>query len=238
MSKRAYRDRCGVARALDLVGDRWALLVVRELLLGPKRFSDLRAGLPHVGADVLAYRLRDLQQQGIIAPTAAPPPTSAQVYELTPRGAGLEPVVLALGRWGSEVPFADEMDAFGSNSAVLALKTLFSAERAAGVTLSAELRFGAERFVIAIEDARLSIVRGAAEAPDLVLDTDPGTLAAVAWHGLELDAAIGLRAAAPARRAAGPRAGSSACSRSNDLMRGRLQTNHTGRTRRGKRSST
>src|SRR3954470_1070788 len=106
-TKRTYGDRCGVARALDLVGERWALLVVRELLLGPKRFTGLRAGLPHVGPDVLAQRLRDLEAAGVVARRALRPPAGARVYELTPRGRELEPVVLALGRWGSVAPFPE-----------------------------------------------------------------------------------------------------------------------------------
>src|SRR3954452_10567314 len=99
--KRTYGDRCGIARALDAVGERWALLVVRELLLGPKRFTDLRAGLPTLGPDVLAQRLRDLEAAGIVARRTLPPPAGSRVYELTERGQELEPVLLALGRWGS-----------------------------------------------------------------------------------------------------------------------------------------
>ena len=99
-SERTYRDRCGVARALDIVGERRALLVVRELLLGPT-FTDLRAGLPHVGPDVLAQRLRDLEQSGILRRGTLPPPAGSRIYELTERGRELEPVVLALGRFGS-----------------------------------------------------------------------------------------------------------------------------------------
>ena len=104
-TKRTYGDRCGVARALDIVGERWALLVVRELLLGPKRFTDLRAGLPHVGPDVLAQRLRDLEQSGIVRRGTLPPPAGSRIYELTERGRELEPVVIALGRFGSVAPF-------------------------------------------------------------------------------------------------------------------------------------
>src|SRR6187401_1310870 len=104
-TKRTYGDRCGVARALDLVGERWALLVVRELLLGPKRFTDLRAGLPGLSPDVLSQRLRELEQAGILARRTLPPPAASQVYELTDRGHELRPVVLALGRWGSRAPF-------------------------------------------------------------------------------------------------------------------------------------
>src|ERR1700685_1656521 len=89
-TNRSYGDACGVARALDVVGERWALLVVRELLLGPKRFTDLRSGLPHVGTDVLAQRLRELEQAGIIPRTQLAPPAPARVYELTARGTELE----------------------------------------------------------------------------------------------------------------------------------------------------
>src|SRR5438105_13875410 len=111
--KRTYGDRCGIARALDLIGERWALLVVRELLLGPKRFTDLRAGLPHVGPDILAQRLRELEQTGVVRRGKLPPPASARVYELTDRGLSLEPVVLALGRWGSQAPLPAERGELG-----------------------------------------------------------------------------------------------------------------------------
>src|SRR5882762_3594468 len=96
-TKRTYGDRCGVARALDLVGERWALLVVRELLLGPKRFTDLRAGLPHVSPDILAQRLRELEDTGIVRRGTLPPPAASRIYELTERGHELEPLVIALG---------------------------------------------------------------------------------------------------------------------------------------------
>src|SRR5512146_2571472 len=96
-TSRSYGDRCGVARALDVVGERWALLVVRELLLGPKRFTDLRTGLPHVSPDVLAQRLRELEQGGVVRRRTLAPPAGSRVYELTDRGRELEPVILGLG---------------------------------------------------------------------------------------------------------------------------------------------
>src|SRR5438132_5728083 len=125
-SKRTYGDRCGVARALDLVGDRWALLVVRELLLGPKRFTDLRDGLPHLGPDVLSQRLRELEQAGIVHRHKLARPAASRVYELTARGHELEPVVLGLGRWGSRAPLPAQGAVFGPDSVMLALKTLFA----------------------------------------------------------------------------------------------------------------
>lgn len=101
MSKRSYSDACGIARALDAVGDRWALMIVRELLLGPKRFGDIRAGLPKLSADVLSQRLRDLEDVGVVRRSQLPPPAAVNVYELTPAGKELEPVLVALGRWGA-----------------------------------------------------------------------------------------------------------------------------------------
>src|SRR6478752_3359491 len=112
-TKRSYGEACRFAHALDLVGERWALLVVRELLLGPKRFTDLRAGLPQVGPDVLSQRLRELEGAGLVARRTLDPPAPAKVYELTPRGAQLEPVILELGRFGSAAPFPDGDPAFG-----------------------------------------------------------------------------------------------------------------------------
>src|ERR671923_1550635 len=124
-NRRKYGDRCGVARALDLIGERWALLVVRELLLGPKRFTDLREGLPHVSPDVLSQRLRELERDGIVARRTLAPPAGSKVYELTDRGRELEPVILALGRWGSSEPFPSADAKLGPDSVVIALLTLF-----------------------------------------------------------------------------------------------------------------
>src|ERR1700712_3733387 len=105
-TKRSYGDRCGVARALDVVGERWALMIVRELLLGPKRFTDLRVGLPGVSPDVLAQRLRELEQADVVARRKLPPPAAAQVYELTAKGRALETVIMELGRWGGANAYA------------------------------------------------------------------------------------------------------------------------------------
>src|SRR3954469_2103510 len=149
-TKRTYGDRCGVARALDIVGERWALLVVRELLLGPKRFTDLRAGLPHVGPDVLSQRLRELEQAGIVQRRTLAPPAGSRVYELTERGRALEPVVLELGRWGSVAPFPPGDAAIGTDAFVIALKTLFEPAAADGTGGRYELRLGDQRFRVGV----------------------------------------------------------------------------------------
>jgi DNA-binding HxlR family transcriptional regulator len=189
-SRRTYGDRCGIARALDVVGERWALLVVRELLLGPKRFTDLRAGLPHIGPDVLSQRLRELEQAGIVRRHTLAPPAASRVYELTSRGQELEPVVLALGRWGSRTEVPADDAAFGADSAVLALKTLFDPKVAGGLVVSYEVRLGEHRFNARVTGGRLELARGAAENPDAVIETDPTTLAALLWHGRSLKQAL------------------------------------------------
>jgi DNA-binding HxlR family transcriptional regulator len=189
-AKRTYGDRCGIARALDVVGERWALLVVRELLLGPKRFTDLRAGLPHVGPDVLAQRLRELEQAGVVRRRTLAPPAGSRVYQLTARGLELEPVVLALGRWGSGAPFPPGGATLGVDSFVLALKTLFAPAAAGDLSASYELRLGEHRFRARVDEGRLEVARGEAPEPDATIASDPGTLSAVLWHGRRLADAL------------------------------------------------
>jgi DNA-binding HxlR family transcriptional regulator len=180
--RRTYGDRCGIARALDVVGDRWALLVIRELLLGPKRFTDLRTGLPHVAPDVLAQRLRELEAEGVVRRDKLPPPSPAQVYELTDRGHALEPVILELGRWGSVAPFPALEDAkIGVDALVVALKTLFEAGKASDMTV--ELRLDGQRFAARVDEGAFEVAREAAQVPDAIIEADPGTLATVLWHG-------------------------------------------------------
>jgi DNA-binding HxlR family transcriptional regulator len=188
-SKRTYGDRCGIARALDLVGERWALLVVRELLLGPKRFTDLRSGLPHVSPDVLAQRLRELEESGIVRRGKLPPPAGSRIYELTERGRQLEPVVLELGRFGSVAPFPPGEAQIGVDALAIALKTLFAPSATDGLPATYELRLGEDRFRIAIAGGRFDIARGGADAPDATIEADPATLATVLWHGGKLAAA-------------------------------------------------
>src|SRR3982751_296163 len=137
---RTHDDGCGIAHASELLGQRWALLVVRELLLGPKRFTHLRTGVPAVSPNVLAQRLRELEGAGILRRRRLPPPASVQVYELTDWGRELEPAVLALGRWASHSPSFPAGAPMGPDSLVLAMKTAFQPEKAAGLEATYELR--------------------------------------------------------------------------------------------------
>jgi DNA-binding HxlR family transcriptional regulator len=172
---RSYGDPCGIARALDLVGERWALLVVRELLLGPKRFSDLRAGLPGASPNVLSQRLHELEEAGILRHRKLGPPANVWVYELTEWGLELEPVVLALGRWGSRSPMVVGAE-LSVDALILALKTMFDPEAAAALWARYELRLGEERFAVEVADGRIVLARGGADQPDATIETDSATL--------------------------------------------------------------
>jgi DNA-binding HxlR family transcriptional regulator len=201
---RTYGDNCGIARALDLVGERWALLVVRELLLGPKRFTDLRVGLPHVSPDVLSQRLRELEGADVVRRRKLAPPAASRVYELTERGRELEPVLLALGRWGSCAPFPPGDARLGVDSVMIALLTVFDPAAADGVSVTCELRLGELRFGVGISNSRLELSRDGATEPDATIDADPDTLAEVLWQGRSLAGAqrSGAVAVAGDRRAA------------------------------------
>ncbi len=194
-TKRSYGEACRFAFALDLVGERWALLVVRELLLGPKRFTDLRGGLPHASPNILSERLRELEQAGVVHRRKLPPPAASQVYELTAWGRELEPVVTQLGAWGARSPIAPEHQEISASSIVLALRSLFDAEAAVDLEASYELRFGEETFHVGIASGELDLGRGEAEAPAAAIETDPGTLAALLTGQLPLEDALSSGAA-------------------------------------------
>ena len=186
---RTYGERCAVARALDVVGERWALLVVRELLLGPKRFTDLRAGVPNAKPSVLSQRLRELEDAGVVRRRKLGPPARAWVYELTEDGQELEPIVVALGHWGRRVPVPPGA-VYGGDALALALKSLFDPDAARGLSGSYELRLDEDRFQIEVGEGRIAVRRGELAAPDAVIETDPETLGAVLFDGRELKQAM------------------------------------------------
>jgi DNA-binding HxlR family transcriptional regulator len=194
-TKRSYGEACRFAYALDLVGERWALLVVRELLLGPKRFTDLREGLPHASPNILSERLRELEQAGVIHRRKLPPPAASQVYELTEWGEELEPVVTQLGAWGARAAVPPEHQEIGASSIVLALRSLFDPEAAADLEATYELRLGEETFHVDVAGGELELGRGEAEAPSATIETDPGTLAALLTGQLPLEDALEAGAA-------------------------------------------
>lgn len=181
-----FDQYCPMAHALTLVGERWSLLVVRELLKGPKRYTDLAAGLPGIGTNILAARLRQLEQAGVVRRRRLPPPAASTVYELTEYGAGLDEVLYALARWGARTlgpPGPD--DELYSDWGLNALPALFNADAARGLTETYVLRVGGDVFTVRLEDGRLHAELGAAEAPDLDVATDMQTFHALATGDLE-----------------------------------------------------
>jgi DNA-binding HxlR family transcriptional regulator len=176
VGKRKYEDGCAIAQALDVIGERWALLVVRELVLGPKRFTDLLEGLHSASSDVLTQRLRDLSDAGVVRRRRLGPPAAAWVYELTEWGAELEDIILELAQWVHKSPLMRYDLPLGPDSLMLSLKTRFDSPAAEGMTASIGLSFGDAHFGVRIADGHLDITRGDADNPDLVLDTDEATL--------------------------------------------------------------
>lgn len=171
-ARRQYFDGCAAAHALDLVGERWALLIARELVLGPKRFTDLRAGITHASPNVLAQRLRELEEAGIVRHRKLPPPAAVQVYELTEWGLELEPVLQALGRFGSRSPSMPREGDTGTDTLILAMRTMFDAELAEGVEATYQLQLGDEPFRVRVAGGELSAERGTADAPDVTIAVD------------------------------------------------------------------
>ncbi len=183
MENRSYDQFCGVARALDLVGDRWALLVVRELLLGPRRFTDLLGGLPSVSTNVLVTRLRQLERAGVVQRGVLPPPAASSVYELTPYGRDLEPVVLALGRWGARSLGPRREASLCSHWLALALKSFFHAEAAQGVRRVYEVRLREGTFRLSVREGVVEVEPGPADEVDAVLEADDDALVALLAGG-------------------------------------------------------
>jgi DNA-binding HxlR family transcriptional regulator len=185
MAKR-FDQYCPMAHALSLIGERWALLVVRELLKGPKRYTDLVDGLPGIGTNVLATRLRELEQAGVVRKRKLPPPAASKVYELTEYGAGLDEVMHALARWGIRSlgpPGPD--DELDPEWGVNAFPALFNPEAARGVTETYVIRVGEDVFTLRLDDGCMQAELGAAEQPAVDLQTDIDTFYVLAAGDLD-----------------------------------------------------
>lgn len=187
-SRRSYEDACGAAHALDLIGERWALLVMRELMLGPKRFSDLRADLPGISANVLTQRLAGLEAAGVLIRRKLPPPASTQVYELTPWGYASEPIFQALGRWGARSPQHDPSLPLSATSLFLSFRTMLDPRRARGLDARIGFRIGAETFLARLANGRIEVARDGLDHADLVFAGTAPALAAAVYGGQPFDA--------------------------------------------------
>ncbi len=176
LSGRQYHDACGAAHGLDLVGERWALLVMRELMFGPRRFGDLRSDLCGLSANVLTQRLEGLEEAGIVRRRKLPPPASVQVYELTDWGYEAQPVFEVLGRWAARSPRHDPSLPISAVSTMMSLRTMFDAGAAGGLTARIGFVFGDRAFVATIEDDELTSERTEAVDCDVVFTAEPSAV--------------------------------------------------------------
>lgn len=180
--KRWYDDACGTALAMELIGERWALLIARELMFGPRRFGELRAGLPGISANVLTQRLYGMEKVGILRRHRLPPPASAQVYELTPWGYGAEIAIQELGRWAAQSPLHDPTLPFSAASAMLSFRTMIDRSRSGAFGAPVGFQLGNEGFLALVDESGIAI-RRADPLGEVVFDTDPMTLASVVYGG-------------------------------------------------------
>lgn len=162
MTTRTYNQFCALASALDQVGERWTLLIIRELLIGPRRFKDLMAGLPCISTNLLSERLKTLEQQGLLRQRCLPPPAGSTVYELTPFGQSLEKPILELGRWGAQLlPRSLEgIELPSLGSIAVALKAFFHPDVAHQVHETYGLHFGEETLQVQIKEGEIRVQQG------------------------------------------------------------------------------
>jgi DNA-binding HxlR family transcriptional regulator len=174
MTSRSYNQYCGLAYALDIVGERWTLLIVRELIAGPRRFKDLLDGLPEISTNLLSERLKRLEQQGMLRRRALPPPAGSTVYELTPLGQALEPMLCELGKWGSQFvpPSMEGATVLRLGSYALTLKTFFRPEEAQGIDETYALHVDDEVLEVRIKAGKIDVQQGASGKADAVFHTD------------------------------------------------------------------
>jgi DNA-binding HxlR family transcriptional regulator len=191
MKKRTYAQSCAVARALDMVGERWTLLLIRELLTGPLRYKDLLERLPGIGTNLLAARLKELEQAGIIFRATLPPPAGSMVYELSEVGRELEAVVLALARWGLKyAPEAAKDDFYHAGLTMVAMKATFRAEKAEGIRETYEYHIEGEIFHVIVDEGTVETFRGPARKPDIIVETGVDTLNDIAAGQISPEEAV------------------------------------------------
>ena len=185
--KRRYDDACGLAHALELIGERWAMLVLRELAYGPRRFSELKADLPGISANVLSQRLGELERRGIVRKTRLPPPASVQVYEATQWGQEVTPVIAALGKWAARSPLHNPNQPMSHSAVMMSFQTLISPERAQRLKVRVGFRFGEVGYVAVVTGGRLEVERTDPVDCDLIFTGSPTQIAAVIHGGAPFD---------------------------------------------------
>jgi DNA-binding HxlR family transcriptional regulator len=185
--KRRYDDACGLAHALELIGDRWAMLVLRELAYGPRRFSELKSDLPGISANVLTQRLAELETRGIIKKSRLPPPASVHVYEATKWGLEAVPVIARLGRWAARSPLHDPTLPMSHVAIMMSLQTMLDREGAKDLRARLGFRLGEASYAATLADGRLEVERSEIGKRDLVFTAAPAQLAAVIYGGAPLE---------------------------------------------------
>lgn len=181
--KKRYDDACGLAHAMELIGERWAMLVIRELAYGPRRFSGLKADLPGISANVLTQRLAELEQRGIVRKTRLPPPASVQVYEATGWGLQVAPLIGALGKWAARSPLHNPNQPMSHVSVMMSLQTLLSPERARGFDARVGFRFGPVEYVATLAGGHLGVERTQATDCAVTFSGTSNEIAAVIHGG-------------------------------------------------------
>ena len=190
--KRRYDDACGLAHALELVGERWAMLVLRELAYGPRRFSELRTDLQGISANVLTQRLTELEARGLVCKVKLPPPASVQVYQATDWGLEVVPVIASLGRWAARSPAHNPDQPMSHVSLIMSLQTLFSPALAEGLRARIGFRLGEANYVVTIGNGRLDVARG--EIVDCAVEfSGPSSAVAAVIHGGAPLESIGIK---------------------------------------------
>ncbi|CAN5135356.1 winged helix-turn-helix transcriptional regulator [soil metagenome] len=183
-----FQDACGTAHALELVGEKWALLVVRELLLGPRRFGQLRSDLSGISANVLTQRLEELESRGLLIRRKLPPPASVQVYELTPWGYEAEPIIQTMGRWATRSPLHDPTRPISGVSILLSFRTMLDRTRVGDIDATISFRFGEDRYVGRLDGDGFAVAQGEPAGADLLFTGQPGALAGAVYGGVPLEA--------------------------------------------------
>jgi len=186
--KRGYDDACGLAHALELIGERWALLVMRELMFGPRRFSGLRRDLPGISANVLTQRLAELEARGLVRRSKLPPPASVQVYEATEWGLEAAPVLRELGKWAVRSLEHDPSRPVSHVSIMMSMQTMFDPLLAEDFATKAGFRFGDVTYSADVRDGRIDVKRGVIEQCDFTITAEPAALAGVLYGGAPIDA--------------------------------------------------
>lgn len=192
MKKRSYLDGCATAHALDIIGDRWAMPVIRELILGPKRFTDLRAGLPGISANVLTQRLEELEAAAIVVRRRLPPPAASQIYDLTDWGRESEILFQVLGRWACRSPLMQPGMPMSVSSVILSMRTMIDRDALGDLRATIGFRFGDEMFCAKIADGDFHLDRRSTDGADVVFEGDQNALAAAVYGGQPLDAVPAL----------------------------------------------